>query len=91
MAEILPTEIRRRGSDARVEDAYVVNVGTILRQADCMIDLIVELAGFGATFCRIGLKQPARWPASGKRKRRPPSPAAEAARWVIVEFAFLAI
>jgi hypothetical protein len=50
--QILHTEIRRRASDDDETDmdTWSKQIGTLIRDADSKADLIIDLAGFGATF-----------------------------------------
>ena len=52
--QILHTVIRLRGTDEIDRDACSVNIGTIIRDMNSPVDLITELAGFGATFALMG-------------------------------------
>ena len=48
--QIIHTEIRRRANGTGTDESWAANVGSIIRSADSVPDLIIELAGFGATF-----------------------------------------
>lgn len=48
--QILHTEIRRRADDQATDDTWSTQLGTIIREADSPTRLIIEIAGFGATF-----------------------------------------
>ena len=52
--QILHTEIRLRATDEIDRDACSVNIGTIIRDMNSPVDLITELAGFGAIFALMG-------------------------------------
>ena len=52
--QILHTVIRLRATDEIDRDACSVNIGTIIRDMNSPVDLITELAGFGATFALMG-------------------------------------
>lgn len=52
--QILHTEIRRRAANAEADAAWSANIGHIIRDAHSHAELIIELAGFGATFAPMG-------------------------------------
>lgn len=48
--QILQNEIRRRADDRELSDVDNRQFGAIIKDADSELDVIIELAGFGATF-----------------------------------------
>jgi hypothetical protein len=56
--QILHTEIRCRVTDETDWNAWETNIGTIVREADSKVTLIIELAGFGATFALMTQNDP---------------------------------
>jgi hypothetical protein len=53
--QVLHAEIRRRASDEENDwTTWSKQIGIIVRDADSKTDLIIELAGFGATFALMG-------------------------------------
>jgi hypothetical protein len=51
--QILHTEISRRERGIPTEDAWSAQIGTLIRDAHSVSDIIIELAGFGATFAQM--------------------------------------
>lgn len=52
--QMLHTEIRRRTDpDPASSDAYNINFGHLLKDAENLDHVIIELAGFGATFATM--------------------------------------
>jgi hypothetical protein len=60
--QILHTEIARRERGAPEGDAWTHQIGNLIRGADSHVELIVELAGFGATFAQMSARKSDRWP-----------------------------
>lgn len=52
--QILHNEIRRRADERGPSEIYARQVGAIMREADDLFDVALELAGFGATFALYG-------------------------------------
>jgi hypothetical protein len=60
--QILHTEIARRERGVPEGDAWGHQIGNLIQNADSHFNLIVELAGFGATFAQLSARKSNRWP-----------------------------